>query len=296
MLVGSALKCKPPNARSGIYSSYLKRKSRCENPALARGPDRLDRTGSCRLHVAIVHRRNHWPCHRGPHEPPRETGAVQNCASLFLTMNTPGGDLESTHEVVEKILNFPVPVLCLVAPAGAHAGSAGAIILQACHVNGGMRGTNIGAATPIEESGQDIPKDLRRKILNDTQSWLQSVVKLRGRNLKFAQDIILEAKSVTAEEAKRLNAIDIVVESTSGFLVFANHWPVDLAEGKHVSVEVGPVKKMELDAQFPGFRNPHRPPNRLHSVSCQSCANLLRIHTPGVLSPAFRARLDWLFL
>lgn len=111
----------------------------------------------------------------------------ENCASLFLTMNTPGGDLESTREVVEKILNFPVPVLCLVAPAGAHAGSAGAIILQACHVNGGVRGTNLGAATPIAESGEDIPKDLRRKILNDTQSWLQSVVKLRGRSLKFAR-------------------------------------------------------------------------------------------------------------
>lgn len=172
------------------------------------------------------------------------------CQSLFLTVNTPGGDLESTHEIVEQILNFPVPVLCLVGPAGAHAGSAGAIILQACHVNGGIRGTNLGAATPISETGEDIPKDLRRKILNDTQSWLQSVVNLRGRSLKFAQDIILEAKSVSAEEAKRLNAIDAVVESNPQFLAFANGRHVKMAEGKPNVVETGPVIKMDLDVRF----------------------------------------------
>src|SRR5690606_21440078 len=75
------------------------------------------------------------------------------CDSLMLLINTPGGSVDSTRRIVSEILNSPRPVLCLVYPDGGHAGSAGAIILQACHVNGAMSGTNLGAATPILGTG-----------------------------------------------------------------------------------------------------------------------------------------------
>jgi membrane-bound serine protease (ClpP class) len=60
----------------------------------------------------------------------------------------------------------------LITPVGAHAGSAGALILQACHVNGGVEATNIGAATPISSSGE-MSEDLRKKMINDTVSWME---------------------------------------------------------------------------------------------------------------------------
>src|SRR4051812_19199040 len=60
--------------------------------------------------------------------------AGQKCDSILLLVNTPGGSLDSTRMIVERILNSPRPYLCLVSPSGGHAGSAGAIILQACHV------------------------------------------------------------------------------------------------------------------------------------------------------------------
>jgi len=63
------------------------------------------------------------------------------CGSILLLMNTPGGSLDSTRKIVTEILNSEIPFLCLVYPSGAHAGSAGAIILQACHMNGAMRAT-----------------------------------------------------------------------------------------------------------------------------------------------------------
>jgi membrane-bound serine protease (ClpP class) len=173
----------------------------------------------------------------------------ENCDSIFLTLNTPGGSLESTRLLVEQIMNAPMPYLCLVSPTGGHAGSAGAIILEACHVNGALAGTNLGAATPIS-MGEEMPKDLRQKILNDTRSWLESLTRLRGRSDKFGQDIILEAKAVTAEDAFRLRAIDWVGGTKVDFLNFAQGRRVRLSENRQTEVKIGDVKVFELDTRF----------------------------------------------
>lgn len=174
----------------------------------------------------------------------------KNCASLLVVINTPGGSLQSTRMIVEKILNSPVPVLCLVAPAGAHAGSAGAIIHQACHVNGAMKTTNLGAATPITGDGKDMPEDLRKKMINDTTSWLDGITERRGRSQKFGREIITEAKAVSASEAAKLGAIDYVAERKLDFLSFAEGRTVKMAENQETKVTVGDVIVIE-----PNFRD-----------------------------------------
>jgi membrane-bound serine protease (ClpP class) len=142
----------------------------------------------------------------------------KNCSSIFVRMNTPGGNLQTTRLIVSHILASPVPYLCLITPAGAHAGSAGALILQACHVNGGVEATNIGAATPISSQGE-MPEDLRKKMINDTVSWMEGVTRLRGRDLKFSEEIITEAKSVTSEAAVKAKALDYLVSNEKEFLI-----------------------------------------------------------------------------
>jgi len=174
---------------------------------------------------------------------------AEKCSSILLTINTPGGVLESTRTINELILNSPIPFLCLVAPSGGHAGSAGAIILQACHVNGAVHGTNLGAATPVG-MGTDLPKDLRQKIVNDTRSWLESLTHLRGRSDSFGKDIILEAKAVSAEDALKLNAIDWVGSSADDFLKFADGREVKLAGDKRGQVHTGVRKPFELDLRY----------------------------------------------
>ncbi len=171
------------------------------------------------------------------------------CSSVLALINTPGGNLESTRIIVEKILNSEVPFLCLVAPQGAHAGSAGAIILQACHVNGALKATNIGAATPVAGTGQEIPKDMRNKLINDTVSWLEGVTKLRGRNLEFSKQIVDEAKAVSSEEAYRLKAIDILSDDIKGFLEAAKGRKVSVQQ-KEVAVTIGEVESYKQDSRF----------------------------------------------
>ena len=172
------------------------------------------------------------------------------CSSLLITINTPGGSLLSTRQIVEEILNSPFPVLCLVGPSGGHAGSAGAIILQACHVTGAIEATNIGAATPILPGGQDIPKDLRNKMINDTRSWVEGLAKLRGRDTSFAKDIVEKAKAVTAAEAAKIGAIDHVVKNREEFFQLAQGKKVQVQDKKEVSVVVGPTRLLAHNLRY----------------------------------------------
>lgn len=171
------------------------------------------------------------------------------CSSILALINTPGGNLESTRMIVEKILNSEIPFLCVVAPQGAHAGSAGAIILQACHVNGALKATNIGAATPITGDGKDMTEDLRKKVINDTVSWLEGVTKLRGRNLQFSRQIVDEAKAVSSEAALKLKAIDILSEDIKGFLAKAHGMKTTINQKDHV-VSVGEIQVYQQDSRF----------------------------------------------
>lgn len=181
-----------------------------------------------------------------------EKRSVENkCSSLYLRINTPGGSLQSTRLIVERILASPVPYLCLIAPRGGHAGSAGAIILQACHVNGGLTATNIGAATPILGTGEKTPDDLRKKLINDTVSWMEGVTKLRGRSLKFSKEIITEAKALSSEVAHAEGALDILASSELDFLQQARGRKVLIGEKKELSaVEIHDLREFVPDLRY----------------------------------------------
>ena len=141
-------------------------------------------------------------------------------------------------------------MLCLIYPAGAHAGSAGAIIVQACHVSGAVEATNIGAATPISSMGENIPEDLRKKLLNDTRAWVEGLAKLRGRSEKFAQDIVEQAKAVSAREALQIKAIDFVGNSKEDFLKFAEGRTVKLSENTEAKVVLGDIIVFKQDFRY----------------------------------------------
>lgn len=177
--------------------------------------------------------------------------AVQDqCSAIFVRMNTPGGSLQSTRLIVEKILASPIPYVCLISPSGGHAGSAGAIILQACHVNGGLPATNIGAATPILGGGAEMPEDLRKKLINDTVSWLEGVTKIRNRSLEFSRDIVTEAKALSSEEAHKLKALDILASNEMDFLEKAQGRLVQLGEKAEQAVVIGDLREFAPDLRY----------------------------------------------
>lgn len=174
----------------------------------------------------------------------------KKCDSILVRMNTPGGSLQSTHIIVEHILASKIPYLCLITPRGGHAGSAGAIILQACHVNGGLVATNIGAATPILGNGEQMPEDLRKKMINDTVSWLEGMTRLRRRSQKFSKDIVTEASSLGSEEAQKVGALDIVANDEQEFLIKAQGRKTVVGEKQESVVAVGELHEFTPDLRY----------------------------------------------
>lgn len=179
-----------------------------------------------------------------------EKASQEKCNSILIRINTPGGHLQSTRLITEHILASPIPFLCLISPTGGHAGSAGAIILQACHVAGGLTATNVGAATPIASTGQEMPEDVRNKIVNDTVSWVQGMAQLRGRNQEFSKKIVTEGLAVTSEEAVKMKAMDFATTTEKEFLDKAQNLKVLTQDKKETQVVIGPLKEFELDIRY----------------------------------------------
>ncbi len=165
---------------------------------------------------------------------------------LILRLDTPGGLLTSTREIVESILASPVPVIGYVAPAGAHAASAGTYILYATSIAAMAPGTNIGAATPVQIGGGGLPglpstneplpageKDkgedkakpaqaplptLETKAVNDAVALIRSLAELRGRNADWAEKAVREAAALNARQALDQHVIDLISPDISDLL------------------------------------------------------------------------------
>ena len=129
-------------------------------------------------------------------------------AAVVIELNTPGGALDATSRITSSLLEAPLPTIVWVAPAGSRAASAGTFITLSAHVALMAEGTNIGAATPISSSGEDIPGSLGQKVRNDAVANITAIAQARGRNVEWAVATVTEAKSSSAAEAVAVGAVD----------------------------------------------------------------------------------------
>ena len=133
---------------------------------------------------------------------------------LLLELNTPGGLLSATRDIVSLILDSNLPVAVFVSPKGAHAASAGLFILQAAHIAAMAKGTNTGAATPVSMSGAKIDSSKHAKALNDAGAYIQSLAQLRNRNQEWVLKAVIDAESITAMDALEKGVIEFVASDT----------------------------------------------------------------------------------
>ena len=141
-----------------------------------------------------------------------------NYQAILIELNTPGGMLEPTRSIVMDILMSNIPVITYVTPSGARAGSAGTFIVAASHIAAMSPGTNIGAATPVGASGEDLEATMKSKISQDATALLRSIAEQRNREPGPLENTVLTSASYTSEEALELGIIDLVAESTSQLL------------------------------------------------------------------------------
>lgn len=187
---------------------------------------------------------------------------------VILTMNTPGGLNSSMREIIADVLASTVPVVGYVAPAGAHAASAGTYILYATHIAAMAPGTNIGAATPVQIGGplpglpsgtpdkdgkdkKDEPKDaMTAKATNDAVAFIRSLAELRDRNADWAEKAVREAATLSANAALQARVIDLVARDQAELLRQIDGRLVEVAGGKTRRLA---TKDAVIEAVDPGW-------------------------------------------
>ena len=136
---------------------------------------------------------------------------------LIVTLDTSGGLLDSTRDMVGSILESGIPVVVYVSPQGARAASAGTFITAAAHVAAMSSVSNIGAASPVGAGG-DLPPTLESKAKQDAAADIRSIAEARGRNIEALEATVLEAKSYSASEALQENIVDLIAADLADLL------------------------------------------------------------------------------
>ena len=142
-------------------------------------------------------------------------------ACLIIQLDTPGGSLESTKEIVQKFYASTVPTVVYVAPPGAWAGSAGCFITLAADIAAMAPSTSIGAAHPVSigMGGMEKTDDvMKQKMENFASSYIESIAEKRGRNVEWAKSSVVKSESITATNALELKVIDVIAKDVPELL------------------------------------------------------------------------------
>lgn len=138
-----------------------------------------------------------------------EQAQAEHAAVLLIRLDTPGGLLDATRQIIQQLSASPVPIVTYVTPSGARAASAGFFLLEAGDVAAMAPGTNTGAASPVL-LGQQMDQVMREKVENDAAALLRSMTSRRGRNSQLAEEAVRKARAFTEKEALDQKLIDLI--------------------------------------------------------------------------------------
>jgi membrane-bound serine protease (ClpP class) len=174
---------------------------------------------------------------------------------LIIELNTPGGLLDSTRVIVQKLLGSTVPVVVYVAPTGATAASAGCFITLAANVAAMAPATTIGAAHPVTLGGlpsgdQSKPdQTMTQKLENFAVSYMEAIASRRNRNIEWAKSAVRESASITAEKALELKVVEIVARDLEDLLTqlngrVVNGRPLETAAAQVVEIKTSVTEQL----------------------------------------------------
>ena len=216
-----------------------------------------------------------------------EAAVDSGATACVIRLNTPGGLLNSTEEIVSAILNADVPVIVYVAPKGAWAASAGTFITLASHIAVMTPGTTIGAAHPVSGDGQEIPEYQLEKITEFSARWMQTIAEDRNRNIEEAVLAVTESKSFTDSQALEVNLIDLRADSLEDLLDEVDGRELTLASGRIVTLETSGAAVEVLDMTgFERFLHNLSDPNVAYILFTLATIGLVtEVSSPGLIFP-----------
>ena len=151
-----------------------------------------------------------------------DQAVARKASAVVIKLNTPGGDLLATYDIVGTLLEAPIPVIVWVAPAGGFAASAGTFITLSSNIALMAPGTTLGAASPVTGEGTDIEGTLGDKVRNEAIAKITEIATVRDRNIEWAIETVRDARASSATEAVAVGAVDGLASSIDEVIGFAN--------------------------------------------------------------------------
>jgi membrane-bound serine protease (ClpP class) len=173
--------------------------------------------------------------------------AEKEGAGVFiLELNTPGGLETSMRQVVQEFQRTPIPVVVYVYPPGGRAASAGAIITASADIAVMAPGTNIGAAHPVQATGEKMEEAIKEKVVQDMLAFVRSIAKEKGRNPSVLERMVKESISLTPDEALKEGVIDLIASNRQELLKKLNGRKVK-KHGKEITIKTLGVPVVEVE-------------------------------------------------
>lgn len=214
-----------------------------------------------------------------------EKAQKEKAACLLINLNTPGGLLTSTRDIVRDLLQSEVPVVVYVSPGGAHAGSAGVFITLAAHVAAMAPGTNIGAAHPVALQGKTTAI-MDEKSTNDAAAFIRTIAEKRSRNAGWAEQAVRHSVAITEKEALENGVIDLVAATEKELLAKIDGRKVTVSNGDQIlQTKSATVQTLEMGF-FQKILNLVSDPNIAYILMMLGFFGLLfELFNPGALFP-----------
>lgn len=167
-----------------------------------------------------------------------KTAESRGAAAVLIRLNTPGGLVSATEEIMQTILGSEVPIVTYVSPSGGKAASAGFMILVTGDVAAMAPGTNTGAAHPVLLGGGEMDPVLKQKVENDSAARMRAVAEARGRNAELAEEAVISSRAFTEEEALEENLIDVIAADTEDLLAGLDGQSIVRFDGSETMLEL----------------------------------------------------------
>lgn len=215
---------------------------------------------------------------------------LANATAVIFRMDTPGGLVDTTREINQRILAAGVPVVIYVAPDGAHAGSAGVFITYAAHLAAMSPTTNIGSATPValgEGGEQQMSEEMQAKILNDAVAQIRALAEQRGRDIEFAEQAVREGANLQASEAHSRGVVNYLASDLNDLLRQMDGATVQLATGQEITLQTAGVetRPAEMSAVERFLLTITNPTIAYILLSIGSLGLVLELYNPGSIFP-----------
>ena len=215
-----------------------------------------------------------------------EEATAEKAQCLVLELDTPGGLLDSTKEIVQSFYRSKIPIVVYVAPSGANATSAGAFITLASDVAAMAPNTSIGAAHPVSIGGggaaEKVDDVMKQKLENFTVSYMETIAQKRGRNVEWAKSAVRDSANITAEVALSTKVIEIIAEDVPDLLLKLEGRTVKEQTLRTAGAEVWPIP-MNIGEQV--FQTAWRPEILMILLLIAIYGILGEVSHPGTIIP-----------